>query len=66
MSVLILSEEEVRECAALDKTSLSAIEEAFTWTASDPPRDNESRARVTRFPPFDMGSRARGKRRDPL
>lgn len=34
MPALILAEDEVRQCARIDKDSLAAIENAFTWTAT--------------------------------
>ncbi len=35
MSVLILSEEELRRCASMDEKALAAVEDAFTWLAED-------------------------------
>ena len=35
MSVLILSEEELRRCVGTDEDALAAIEDAFTWLAED-------------------------------
>lgn len=35
MSVLILSEEELRRCVGSDEEALAAIEDAFTWLAED-------------------------------
>ena len=50
MSVLILNEQEVRQCLSLDNTALAVIEEAFTWTATGriamPPLRSTSNARA--------------------
>ena len=35
MSVLILSEEELRRCASMGEKALAAVEYAFTWLAED-------------------------------
>ena len=35
MSVLILSEEELRRCVGMDEDALAAVEDAFTWLAED-------------------------------
>ncbi len=35
MAVLILSEKELRQCAGMDRTSLDAVAQAFTWLAEE-------------------------------
>ena len=35
MSVLVLTEPELRQCARIDATVLAAVEDAFTWLAED-------------------------------
>ncbi len=35
MAILILTETELRQCAAIDEAALGAVENAFTWLAED-------------------------------